>query len=88
MAPSLKMRLFQKVFGDAEGKPVGLKFWRYAKLLEDTRIPADGWRDEAWPLPAMPGALPEADIDSISAPTPSGSMMRCAPPSRACRSHP
>jgi hypothetical protein len=24
------------VFGDAEGKPVGLKFWRYAKLLEDT----------------------------------------------------
>ena len=45
-------RLFRKVFGDAEGKPVGLKFWRYAKLLEDTRIPADGWRDEAWPLPA------------------------------------
>ena len=32
-------RLFRKVFGDAEGKPVGLKFWRYAKLIEDTPHP-------------------------------------------------
>lgn len=55
-------RLFRKVFGDAEGKPVGLKFWRYAKLLEDTRIPADGWRDEAWPLPADAKAPFKADI--------------------------
>ncbi|MEG0006956.1 MAG: hypothetical protein RR721_10665 [Aeromonas sp.] len=55
-------RLFRKVFGDAEGKPVGLKFWRYAKLLEDTRIPADGWRDEAWPLPADAKAPFQADI--------------------------
>ncbi|HDZ8914442.1 TPA: hypothetical protein RUX44_002792 [Aeromonas hydrophila] len=55
-------RLFRKVFGDAEGKPVGLKFWRYAKLLEDTRIPADGWRDEAWPLPANAQGPFKADI--------------------------
>ncbi|MNL41052.1 hypothetical protein D3C87_1634420 [compost metagenome] len=55
-------RLFRKVFGDAEGKPVGLKFWRYAKLLEDTRIPADGWRDEAWPLPADAKGPFQADI--------------------------
>ncbi|WP_429083379.1 YncE family protein [Aeromonas bivalvium] len=55
-------RLFRKVFGDAEGKPVGLKFWRYAKLLEDTRIPADGWRDEAWPLPADAKGPFKADI--------------------------
>ncbi|MFP8965805.1 hypothetical protein ACKC9G_04435 [Pokkaliibacter sp. CJK22405] len=44
--------MFQKVFGDKEGHPVGLHFWRYAKLLKDTRIPADGYRDEAYPLPA------------------------------------
>ncbi|UBO72545.1 YncE family protein [Aeromonas rivuli] len=55
-------RLFRKVFGDAEGKPVGLKFWRYAKLLEDTRIPADGWRDEAWPLPSDAQGPFSADI--------------------------
>lgn len=55
-------RLFRKVFGDAEGKPVGLKFWRYEKLLEDTRIPADGWRDEAWPLPADARGPFQADI--------------------------
>lgn len=55
-------RLFRKVFGDAEGKPLGLKFWRYEKLLEDTRIPADGWRDEAWPLPADARGPFSADI--------------------------
>ncbi|MDT8338845.1 MAG: multiheme c-type cytochrome, partial [Sulfurimonas sp.] len=33
-------RLFQKVFGDEEGKPVGLLFWKYKTLLSDTRIPA------------------------------------------------
>jgi hypothetical protein len=32
--------IFNKVFGDKEGKPVGLFFWRYEKLLKDTRIPA------------------------------------------------
>ena len=42
---------FRKVFGDKDGKPVGLEFWRYAKMLEDTRIPADSYRDEHYPLP-------------------------------------
>ena len=32
--------VFQKVFGDKEGNAVGLFFWRYEKLLKDTRIPA------------------------------------------------
>lgn len=45
-------RLFMKVFGNAQGKPVDLIFWRYAKLLSDTRIPADGFRDERFALPA------------------------------------
>uniref|UniRef100_UPI003566F3EF hypothetical protein n=1 Tax=Shimia sp. TaxID=1954381 RepID=UPI003566F3EF len=44
-------RLFQKVFGDAEGKPVGLLFWRYEKMLKDTKIPANGYRDEVFELP-------------------------------------
>lgn len=48
-------RLFHKVFGDADGKPVGLRFWRYSKLLADTRIPAGGYRDEAFALP--PGTV-------------------------------
>jgi len=33
-------RPFMKVFGDKDGKPVGLLFWRYEKLLSDTRIKA------------------------------------------------
>jgi DNA-binding beta-propeller fold protein YncE len=44
-------RMFQKVFGDKDGKPVGLLFWRYEKMLKDTKIPADGYRDEAFPMP-------------------------------------
>lgn len=44
-------RLFRKVYGDREGRPVGLKFWKYEKLLEDTRIPANGFRDERFALP-------------------------------------
>jgi len=44
-------RVFMKAFGDEQGKPVGLLFWRYAKLLSDTRIPADGYRDELYQLP-------------------------------------
>lgn len=47
-------RLFMKVFGDESGEPVGLRFWRYAKLLSDTRIPADGHRDERFALPDHP----------------------------------
>ncbi len=45
-------RLFMKVFGDSQGNPLGLKFWRYEQLLSDTRIPADGYRDEAFDLPS------------------------------------
>lgn len=44
-------RLFQKVFGDEEGKPVGLLFWKYKKLLSDTRIPAGERRAERFELP-------------------------------------
>jgi len=41
-------RLFQKIFGDKDGKPVGLLFWRYEKLLSDTRIPAGERRVEIY----------------------------------------
>ncbi|WP_421781362.1 YncE family protein [Kiloniella litopenaei] len=44
-------RFFRKVFGDKYGNPVGLRFWRYEKMLEDTKIPADGFRDEVFDLP-------------------------------------
>ncbi|MCW9035132.1 MAG: hypothetical protein OQJ97_12995 [Rhodospirillales bacterium] len=45
-------RMFQKVFGDKNGKPVGLLFWRYEKMLKDTKIPANGHRDELFDLPS------------------------------------
>lgn len=45
-------RFFRKVFGDQDGKPVGLEFWRFARLLQDTRIPPGGFRDEVYELPA------------------------------------
>ena len=35
-----KSVIYNKIFGDKDGKPVGLFFWRYVKLLKDTRIPA------------------------------------------------
>ncbi len=44
-------REFKKVLGDKDGKPVGLHFWRYEKMIKDTRIPADGYRDEVFDLP-------------------------------------
>ena len=44
-------RFFRKVFGDKNGKPVGFVFWRYEKMLEDTKIPAGGHRDEVYDLP-------------------------------------
>lgn len=47
-------RLFRKVFGDRDGKPVGLRFWRQEKMLEDTRIAAGAHRDETFAL--APGA--------------------------------
>ena len=40
-----------KVFGDENGKPVGLLFWRYKKLLSDTRIPAGERREEIYTIP-------------------------------------
>ncbi len=44
-------RLFQKVFGDENGKRVGLLFWKYKTLLSDTRIPAGERRAERFELP-------------------------------------
>lgn len=44
-------RLFRKVFADDNKKPVGLKFWRYKVMLEDTRIPAKQSRVESFDLP-------------------------------------
>lgn len=44
-------RVFHKVFGRLDGKPAGLTFWRQEKMLKDTRIPAGGYRDEAYVLP-------------------------------------
>ncbi|WP_420414372.1 hypothetical protein [Roseibium sp.] len=46
-----KSRFFRKVFGDKYGEPVGFAFWRYEKMLEDTKIPAGGYRDEVYDLP-------------------------------------
>jgi len=43
-----KARVFMKVFGDKDGKPVGLLFWRYEKLLSDTRIPSGKRRIEIY----------------------------------------
>jgi len=43
-------RLFQKVFGDENHKPVGLLFWKYKTLLSDTRIPAGERRVEKFRL--------------------------------------
>jgi len=44
-------RPFMKVFGDENSKPVGLLFWRYKKLLSDTRIPAGERRVESFNIP-------------------------------------
>jgi hypothetical protein len=43
-------RLFRKVFGDKNGIPVGLLFWKYEKLLSDTRIPAGKRRVEVYKI--------------------------------------
>ena len=50
-----KARFFRKVFGDKYGAPVGFLFWRYERMIEDTKIPAGGHRDEVYDLP--PGTL-------------------------------
>jgi len=41
-------RVFMKVFGDDEGKKVDLLFWKYTKMLSDTRIPAGKRREEVY----------------------------------------
>lgn len=43
-------RPFMKVFGDENGNPVGLLFWKYKTLLKDTRIPAKQRRVESYDL--------------------------------------
>lgn len=43
-------RPFMKVFADKEGKPAGLLFWKYEKLLSDTRIAAGERRVESYKI--------------------------------------
>ena len=45
-------REFKKVLGDKSGNPVGLHFWRYEKMIKDTRIPANGYKDEIFKIPS------------------------------------
>lgn len=47
-------KMFKKVFGDKDGKPVGLAFWRYEKLISDTRIPAGKSRIEQFKFDKNP----------------------------------
>lgn len=47
---AIDARPFMKVFGDKKGNPVGLLFWRYEKLLSDTRIPAGKRRVESYKI--------------------------------------
>jgi hypothetical protein len=44
-------RLFRKVLADGSGHLAGLKFWQLGRFESDTRIPADGFRDEVFDLP-------------------------------------
>jgi DNA-binding beta-propeller fold protein YncE len=44
-------RIFRKVLADKDGHLAGLQFWQLGKFASDTRIPADGHRDEAFALP-------------------------------------
>jgi len=46
----LDARPFMKVFGDEDLKPVGLLFWRYKKLISDTRIPSGERRVETYDM--------------------------------------
>jgi hypothetical protein len=57
-----KARLFQKKLGDVNGNDIGMAFWRFAKMLEDTRIPARGYRDETFDLPPGTAFPVKADI--------------------------
>lgn len=44
-------RVFANVFDDGSGHTLGLDFWEYRKMAEDTRIPAGAHRDETFSLP-------------------------------------
>ncbi len=44
-------RPFMKVFGDENSEPVGLLFWRYKKMISDTRIPSGERRVESFDIP-------------------------------------
>ncbi|WP_064605199.1 multiheme c-type cytochrome [Photobacterium sp. J15] len=44
-------RKFIKVGVDKDGKPVGLRFWRYVKIGKDTRIKSGETRNEVFELP-------------------------------------
>lgn len=44
-------RPFMKVFADKDGKAAGLLFWKYEKLLSDTRIAAGERRVESYQIP-------------------------------------
>lgn len=44
-------RLFANVFADGSGHALGLDFWEYRQMAEDTRIPAGEHRDEVFQLP-------------------------------------
>ena len=45
-------RQFHEALGDKDGHDVGLEFWRYGKMLADTRIPAGGFRNETFDVGA------------------------------------
>ena len=44
---------FEKVGVDDQGKPVGLRFWRYTKIGKDTRIKSGQTRQEVYDLPEL-----------------------------------
>lgn len=48
-------RVFMKVFGDKDSKEAGLHFWRYEKMLKDTRIAAGERRVESYSIGAVDG---------------------------------
>ena len=52
----LDARPFMKVFGDENLNPVGLLFWRYKKLISDTRIPSGKRRVEIFDMPKIDSA--------------------------------
>jgi DNA-binding beta-propeller fold protein YncE len=45
-------RRFIKIGVDKDDKPVGLRFWRYVKLSQDTRIKSGQTRQESYQLPS------------------------------------